>query len=50
MCIRDRNIVYEDRLGVIMPQTQAIEMGRTISDTDWDRKTDYEIKAHVFKF
>ena len=48
--IWDLNIVYEDRLGVIMPQTQAIEMGRTISDTDWDRKTDYEIKAHVFKF
>lgn len=44
------NIVYEDKFGVLMPQYQAIEMGRTVSETDWDRKPDYDVKAHVFKF
>jgi len=46
----DLNILYEDHIGIMMPQSQAIEMGRTISDTDWDRKPEYEVDAYVFKF
>lgn len=46
----DLNILYEDYIGILMPQKQAIEMGRTISETDWDRKPEYEVDAYVFKF
>ena len=48
--IWDINILYEDHIGILLPQSQAIEMGRTISDTDWDRKPEYEVDAYVFKF
>ena len=48
--IWDINILYEDHIGIMLPQSQAIEMGRTKSDTDWDRKPEYEVEAYVFKF
>ena len=48
--ITDINTLYEDYLGVIMPTTQAIEMGRTLSATDWERKPEYEVKANEFNF
>jgi len=48
--IWDINILYEDHIGILLPQSQAIEMGRTKSDTDWDRKPEYEVDAYVFKF
>ena len=48
--IKDINTLYEDYLGVIMPTTQAIEMGRTLSATDWERKPEYEVKANEFNF
>ena len=46
----DLNILYEDHIGIMLPQKQAIEMGRTKSDTDWDRKPEYEVEPYVFKF
>jgi hypothetical protein len=46
----DLNILYEDYLGIIMPTSQAIELGRTISENNWDRKPKYEVDAYVFKF
>jgi len=46
----DLNILYEDYIGILLPQKQAIEMGRTVSETDWDRKPEYECDAYVFKF
>ena len=34
----------------MMPTTQAIEMGRTLSNTDWARKPEYEVAANEFNF
>jgi hypothetical protein len=48
--IWDINILYEDYLGVMMPTMQAIEMGRTISETDWERKPEYEVNANEYNF
>lgn len=48
--IWDINILYEDYLGVIMPTIQAIEMGRTISETDWERKPEYEVNVNEYNF
>ena len=48
--IKDINILYEDYLNVMMPTTQAIELGRTLSNTDWERKPEYEVKANEFNF
>ena len=48
--IKDINTLYEDYLGVLMPTTQAIEMGRTVSNTDWARKPEYEVKANEYSF
>ena len=48
--ITDINTLYEDYLGVMMPTTQAIEMGRTLSSTDWARKPEYEVAANEFNF
>ena len=48
--IKDINTLYEDYLGVIMPTSQAIEMGRTLSTTDWERKPEYEVMANEFNF
>jgi len=46
--IWDLNILYEDYFNIMMPQTQAIKLGRTVSDTDWTRLT--EVKANGFNF
>ena len=48
--ITDINTLYEDYLGVMMPTTQAVEMGRTLSTTDWARKPEYEVMANEFNF
>ena len=48
--IKDINILYEDYLSVMMPTSQAIELGRTLSTTDWERKSEYEVKANEFNF
>lgn len=48
--ITDINTLYEDYLGVMMPTSQAIEMGRTLSTTDWARKPEYEVMANEFNF
>ena len=48
--IKDINTLYEDYLGVLMPTIQAIEMGRTVSNTDWERKPEYEVKANEYNF
>ena len=48
--ITDINTLYEDYLGVMMPTTQAIEMGRTLSATDWERKPEYEVNGNEFNF
>jgi hypothetical protein len=48
--IWDINILYEDYLGVIMPTKQAINLGRTVSETDWERKPEYEVKSNEFNF
>jgi hypothetical protein len=46
--IWDMNILYEDYLGVMMPTTQAIELGRVVSATDWTRVE--EVRVHEFGF
>jgi hypothetical protein len=46
--IRDINILYEDYFGVLMPSSQAIELGRTVSETDWTRTN--EVKIYEFNF
>ena len=48
--ITDINTLYEDYLGVMMPTAQAVEMGRTLSNTDWARKPEYEVMANEFNF
>ena len=48
--IWDLNILYEDYLGIIMPTSQAIDLGRTITKDNWDRKPEYEVETYVFKF
>ncbi len=48
--IKDINTLYEDYLGVMMPTAQAVEMGRTLSNTDWARKPEYEVMANEFNF
>ena len=44
------NILYEDYLSVMMPTSQAIELGRTLSTTDWERKSEYVVNANEFNF
>jgi len=46
--IWDLNILYEDHFNIMMPQTQAITLGRTVSETDWTRLS--EVKANGFNF
>lgn len=48
--IWDINILYEDYLSVMMPTSQAIELGRTVSETDWERLPQYEVKSNEFNF
>lgn len=45
----DLNIFYEDYLGVLMPDTQAVQIpGRTVSETDATRVK--EVKIYEFNF
>lgn len=44
----DINIKYEQYLGVLLPTSQAVQMGLTVSDTDWTR-TDGP-KVHKYNF
>jgi hypothetical protein len=46
--IWDLNILYEDYFNIMMPQSQAIVLGRTVSETDWTRLT--EVKSNGFNF
>lgn len=46
--IWDLNILYEDYFNIYMPIMQAIEMGRTVSDTNWERVN--EVKLNGFNF
>lgn len=48
LTIWDLNILYEDYFNVMMPQSQAIAIGRTVSETNWTRLT--EVKANGFNF
>lgn len=48
--IKDINTLYEDYLGVMMPTSQAIELGRTVSETDWERKPEYEVNLNEYNF
>jgi|TARA_B100000073_G_scaffold146452_1_gene120538 hypothetical protein len=48
--IKDINILYEDYLGVMMPTSQAVELGRTVSETDWERKPEYEVNLNEYNF
>lgn len=44
----DINILYDKYLGILMPTTQAMQMGLTVSDTDWTRTDDP--KVYEFNF
>lgn len=46
----DLNILYEDYLGIGMPLKQAAALGRTISDTDYNRKEEWRIKGNGYYF
>lgn len=46
--IWDMNILYEKYFGIMMPEKQAIDLGLTVSETDWTRKV--EVKSHAFGF
>jgi hypothetical protein len=46
--IWDMNMFYEYHFGILMPQSQAIQLGLTVSENDWNRKV--EVKAHAFNF
>ena len=46
----DINILYEDYLGVQMPIKQAIALGRTVSESDWERKDEWRLKGNGYYF
>jgi len=46
----DLNILYEDYLGIGMPLKQAAALGRTISDTDYNRKEEWRVKGNGYYF
>ena len=48
--IWDINILYEDYLGVLMPNNQAAELGRTSSEYDTVRLPQYEVKPNELGF
>ena len=48
--IWDINILYEDYLGVLMPNNQAAELGRTSSEFETNRLPQYEVKVNEFGF
>ena len=42
----DINILYEDYFGIAMPISMAIKLGRTISDTNWNRLPQWRVKGN----
>jgi hypothetical protein len=46
----DINILYEDYFGIAMPIKEAIALGRTISDTDWNRLPQWRVKGNGYYF
>jgi hypothetical protein len=46
----DINILYEDHFGITMPIKQAIALGRTISDTNWNRLPQWRVKGNGYYF
>lgn len=46
--IWDLNILYEKYFGILMPERQAIELGLTVSETDWTRKVPVKVNAFGF--
>lgn len=44
------NILYEDYFGIAMPIKQAVELGRTVSEEDHNRKTEWRVKGNGFYF
>jgi hypothetical protein len=48
--IWDINILYEDYMGIQMPIKSAIALGRTVSDTDWNRKPEWQVKGNGYYF
>jgi hypothetical protein len=46
----DINILYEDYFGITMPIKQAIALGRTVSDTNWNRIPQYTVKGNGYYF
>lgn len=48
--IWDINILYEDYMGIQMPIKQAIDLGRAVSETDWSRKPEWQVKGNGYYF
>ena len=46
----DLNTLYEDLFGITMPVKQAIALGRTVSDTNWNRLPQYRVKGNGYYF
>jgi hypothetical protein len=46
----DINILYEDCFGITMPIKEAVALGRTISDTNWNRIPQYKVKGNGYYF
>jgi hypothetical protein len=42
----DINILYEDYFGIAMPISMAIKLGRTLSDTNWNRVPEWRVKGN----
>ena len=46
----DMNILYEDYFGITMPIKEAIALGRTVSDTNWNRLPQWSVKGNGYYF
>ena len=46
----DINILYEDYLGIALPIKQAIDLGRTISADNWNRRPEWSVKGNGYYF
>ena len=46
----DINILYEDCLGIALPVKQAIDLGRTISADNWNRRPEWSVKGNGYYF
>lgn len=44
------NILYEDYFGIATPISQAVELGRTISEEDHNRKPEWRVKGNGYYF